>query len=258
MIGALSLFIEGEPSSPIALKPSAQRDNPDSLRLRIGRRELRAATPVTGNGSCSEWRPRRPDDGQNRRRAGGRPSVAMMESRGRGTLFHIGGVPIRIHFTWLFVAAYLSVVFAGQFHRLARGAEIEDVRVLLPPWVWGVLMTMTLFACVVLHELAHVAVARRGGARVRAITLMMLGGVSEIGEVDRPRLELRMAVAGPIVSLIVAAVFYGLFRVSRHGPPDLQFGLFYLAEINLIRVQIPNCMIRRPSAWPHAIESVSA
>lgn len=157
-----------------------------------------------------------------------------MSSRDSWTLFRLRGIPVRIHFTWIFVAAYLAILLTGQFKALARAADVESVDVLLPAWVWGVFLTLALFACVLLHELAHVAVARRGRARVRAITLMMLGGVSEIGDVDRPRLERAMAAAGPLASLALAAIFFVLYRVGRHGPPDLQFGLFYLTQVNLI------------------------
>jgi Zn-dependent protease/predicted transcriptional regulator len=160
--------------------------------------------------------------------------MVRMGARDAWTLFRVSGIPVRIHFTWIFVAAYLAFLFTREFSALARAAHIQDANVLLAPWVWGVLLTLALFACVLLHELAHIAVARRGGAQVRAVTLMMLGGVSEIGEVDRPRLERRMAAAGPASSLVLAALFYGLFRLSGHAPPDVQFGLFYLAQVNLI------------------------
>src|SRR5579859_1913535 len=129
-----------------------------------------------------------------------------MNTREAWTLFRVGGVPVRIHFTWLFVAAYMTILLAGQFSSLARAAGVHDPSRMLAPWAWGLLLTLALFACVLLHELAHVAVARRGGARIRAVTLMMLGGVSEIGDVERPRLERRMAAAGPLLSLALAAL----------------------------------------------------
>jgi Zn-dependent protease/CBS domain-containing protein len=157
-----------------------------------------------------------------------------MSARDSWTLFRVAEIPVRIHFSWIFVAIYLSILFASQFFALARAAEVPEVTLLLPPWLWGVLLTLALFACVLLHELAHVLVARRGGARVRSITLMMLGGVSEIGEVDQPRLELRMAAAGPLASLVLALLFYGLFRAAHGGPPDVRFGFYYLAQVNLV------------------------
>jgi Zn-dependent protease/CBS domain-containing protein len=157
-----------------------------------------------------------------------------MSSRDSWTLFRWRGVPVRIHFTWLFIAVYLVVLFTGQFKALARAAEVAETSMLLPPWAWGVLLTLALFACVLLHEMAHVAVARRGQARVRSITLMMLGGVSEVSEVERPQLEWRMAAAGPLASLVLAALFWVGFRLSHGAPPDVRFGLFYLAQVNLV------------------------
>jgi Zn-dependent protease/CBS domain-containing protein len=157
-----------------------------------------------------------------------------MSPRGAKTLFRVSGVPIRIDFTWIFAVAFFTYLFAGRFLQLARVAEVANKRMVLPPFVWGLLLTLGLFGSVLLHELAHVFVARRGGARVRSITLMMLGGISEIGEVERPILERRMAAAGPFLSLVLAALFYGIFRLSLRGPPDFTFGLFYLSQLNLV------------------------
>jgi Zn-dependent protease/CBS domain-containing protein len=95
-------------------------------------------------------------------------------------------------------------------------------------------MMLALFACVTLHELAHVWVARRAGAKVRAVTLMMLGGVSEVSGIERARDERAMALAGPLASVALALVCYGGFRLVGAGPPDLRFGLFHLAELNLV------------------------
>ena len=156
-----------------------------------------------------------------------------MFSSGTITLFRVGGVPVRIHFTWLFIAAWLFVMFTGQFFRLANAAEVADADLLLPPWAWGVIMTVSLFGCVLLHELAHVTIGRRVGARARGITLMMLGGVSEMSEVEDPRSERWMALAGPILSFALAGFFYLVFRLAGGGPADVRFGLYYLAQINV-------------------------
>ena len=156
-----------------------------------------------------------------------------MNPRNSITIGHVAGIPVRIHFTWLFAAIYLAVVFARQFAGLARAADVADAE-LLPPWAWGILLMLGLFAGVLLHEFGHVFVARRGGIKVRSVTLMMLGGVSEIGAVERPRLEWVMAAAGPAVSLLLALVLYLGYRAIGHASPDLKFGLFYLAQINLV------------------------
>lgn len=157
-----------------------------------------------------------------------------MGSRGAWTLGHVSGVPIRIHYTWLIVVAYLTLVISTQFQRLAAGIGIPSHELLIAPWLWGLLLTLAMFACVTLHELGHVFVAQAAGAKVRSVTLMMLGGVSAIDDVERPRRELAMAIAGPIVSLVIAGILYLVFRVSAGWPPDVRFGLYYLAEINLV------------------------
>lgn len=150
------------------------------------------------------------------------------------TIGRIAGIPVRIHISWLLAAIYLTALFAGQFAGMARAADVADARLLLPPWAWGSLLMLGLFACVLLHEFGHVLVARRGGVEVRSVTLMMLGGVSEIGDVERPRLELVMAAAGPLVSLALALAFFLGFRTVGRATPDLRFGLYYLAQINLV------------------------
>ena len=72
-------------------------------------------------------------------------------------------------------------------------------------------MAVLLFSSVLLHEFGHVLVALRQGAKVRSITLMMLGGISDIEEIpSKPGQEFRLAVMGPIVSLALAAIGFTL------------------------------------------------
>lgn len=155
-----------------------------------------------------------------------------MRARGSVTLFHVRRVPVRLHASWALAAVYLTFLFGMHFAMLARAAEVRDLAVALPPWVWGPLMTVALFACVLAHELAHVVVAQRFGSRVRSITLMMLGGASEIA-VPRPSVERWMSLAGPAASLFIALAFEILFRVGNGWSPDVRFSLFCLARINL-------------------------
>lgn len=156
-----------------------------------------------------------------------------MFSRGSVTLLRVRDVPIRVHWTLLIVLPYLAYVFATDLGAIGRAAGVAPDRLSMPPLLWGLLATVGLFASVTLHELAHTLVASRSGGHVRAVTLMMLGGVSELDRPPtRPRDEALMAAAGPATSLALAALLYGLERVSTGA--DLRVALFYLARLNLV------------------------
>lgn len=150
------------------------------------------------------------------------------------TLGRIRGIPIRAHFTLLIILPYLAVLMSARFAAVAEIAGIDPSRTVIPPVVWGVLLAVLLFACILAHELGHSMVATSAGGKVSGITLMLLGGVSEIQKLPKsPGVEAKVAIVGPLVSLAIALVGLGLHRVLD-GPPDLLFGLYYLGSINLV------------------------
>lgn len=150
------------------------------------------------------------------------------------TLGHVRGIPIRAHFSLLLIVPYLAWLMSAQFRLVAQQAGVSPSAMLLPPWAWGVLLAVGLFVCVLLHELGHAMVALAHGGRVSAITLMLLGGVSELASLPKtPRVEGTVAVAGPLVSFAIGIVALVVWRFVG-GPADLRFGLFYLGQINLV------------------------
>src|SRR6185295_6881681 len=79
---------------------------------------------------------------------------------------------------------------------------------------FGVLVTLLLFAAVVLHELAHAWQARRFGIPIRDITLWPIGGLMRMERAPATSMQdLRVAIVGPVASLAVAAVLAVLARV---------------------------------------------
>lgn len=121
------------------------------------------------------------------------------------------GIPLRLHFSWFLVLllfAYSLATFLGA----------------LRPWWpaterWGVALaaSVLLFASVVAHEMCHSLVALRYGIPVRSITLFMFGGAAHIArEAPRPGMELLIALAGPVCSVLLGLLFLGAgFLVER-------------------------------------------
>ncbi len=155
---------------------------------------------------------------------------------GRRTTFlvaHVRGIAIRIHFTFVLVLPFLAYSFGQRFEDAARFASTAPERLVGSPWLWGFAIAVALFASVLVHELAHSLYALGHGGKVRSITLHMVGGVSELTKA--PRSEVRMALAGPAVSLALGALFIGIAAfTTRTGLPNLSFAVFYLGQLNLV------------------------
>ncbi|HUJ60009.1 MAG TPA: site-2 protease family protein [Kofleriaceae bacterium] len=142
-----------------------------------------------------------------------------MFQRGSLTLFRVRGVPIRAHWSLLLIVPYLAYVLAAELHSPA----------------WGVVLALGLFASITLHELAHTFVALRFGGQVRGITLMILGGVSQMSRMPRrPLHEAVMAGVGPLTSLVIGVVLYLCARGAHAASPDVQMALYYLGVTNLV------------------------
>jgi Zn-dependent protease len=117
----------------------------------------------------------------------------------RGWSFPAGrlfGVDIRIHVTFLFL---LGFVWFSESLNMGVGGPGR-----------GLALVAIIFACVVAHELAHAVVAKRSGISVRSIILLPIGGVTLMEDPGAsrpdPARDIRVAVAGPLLNLIIAAV----------------------------------------------------
>jgi Zn-dependent protease/predicted transcriptional regulator len=143
----------------------------------------------------------------------------------------IMGIPIGLDYSWFLIVALLTWLlatsyFPGEFKHWTAAAY----------WVTGAATALLLFASVLVHELGHSVVALRFGIPVRSINLFIFGGVAEIGaEPPTARAELLIAVAGPVVSLALAALFWVTRPLVAASQPVL--GVFeYLAYINGVLV----------------------
>ncbi len=147
------------------------------------------------------------------------------------TLIEILGIKIKVNITWVFIAILLAWALAqGYFPAVHEGLSR------IAYWWMGAVAVVGLFLSILLHELAHSVVARAHGMEIKGITLWLLGGVAEMAdEPPNPAAEFYMAIAGPLVSLLLAAFFYFLSQaLGRADPTPLAAILRYLGTLNMI------------------------
>ena len=107
----------------------------------------------------------------------------------------VKGTVIRLHVTFLLFLLWIGVTHYAQG---GQRAALE-----------GVLFISLLFLCVLLHEFGHVFAARRYGVQTPDITLLPIGGVARLERIpEKPSEELVVALAGPAVNVVIAALLF--------------------------------------------------
>jgi Zn-dependent protease/CBS domain-containing protein len=133
--------------------------------------------------------------------------------------FHLGRIAgIRIGVNWSVLVIFVLIAwglaasrFPASYPQYRNGAYI----------VAAVLTAVVFFISLLAHEISHALVARRNGLHVQDITLWLFGGVARFsGEARNPGAELRIAGVGPLVSLLLGAVFLGVAALLRAGSYD--------------------------------------
>jgi Zn-dependent protease/CBS domain-containing protein len=146
-------------------------------------------------------------------------------------LFRVLGIQISLNYTWFIVFGLIawslaSGYFPYHYPGLNRSAH----------WTMGFLGAVFLFLSVLAHEVTHSYIAKREGIEVKEITLFFFGGVSQLAkEPEDPMKELKVAIGGPISSLVLAFLFWVLSKVSFQSSHLILYTglLSYLAFINL-------------------------
>jgi len=117
----------------------------------------------------------------------------------------ISGIEVRIHVTFLLFLAWIWF----SYYEIAGVSGATQ----------GVLFILALFTCVLLHEFGHAFAARAFGIQTPDITLLPIGGVARLNRIpDEPWQELVVAVAGPLVNVVIAAAL--VFAVHQAAPLD--------------------------------------
>ncbi len=143
------------------------------------------------------------------------------------TIANVRGIEIRLHVSWLLVLAILTYALATGFFPMRY--EFDTVT----NWALGAASALLLFVSVFLHELAHSVIAQKKGLPVRSITLFFFGGLANIeSDPEKPMVEFKISIGGPIASLGLGVLFYLLYIAD--------FGVYltplfdYLSKINFM------------------------
>ena len=108
------------------------------------------------------------------------------------------GIGIYLHWTFLLLLAGIFALY------LVGGQGVTAA-------LFGVAQLAAIFGCVVLHELGHALMARRFGVPTRHITLYPIGGIARLQRIpEEPMQEFWIAIAGPAVNVVIAALLYGV------------------------------------------------
>ena len=135
--------------------------------------------------------------------------------------------PIRIHYSWVLTVSVVSALFAVLYFRGLPGVSAAGAAAL------GVVTSVLLLASVLVHELAHAAAAARSGLKVSGITLRVFGGATELeGHPRGAATELRIALAGPFMTLVLFVLFLAAGQLLTAAPEPVRAVTNNLALIN--------------------------
>ena len=143
---------------------------------------------------------------------------------------HLAGIPIGIQPLWLVVVALITWSLGAVFYP----QEVPGLSA-VAAYGLGLLSALLFFVCILLHELGHALVARRHGVEIEEIDLWLLGGVARMGSYpETAGAELRFALAGPAVTMMIAAGF-GLLALAlpSTAPRALEAVVAYQLVVNV-------------------------
>jgi Zn-dependent protease len=119
-------------------------------------------------------------------------------------LARVFGIRIGVDVSWFFVLFLIIWSLSGWYGDLFPGNDTKAFSL-------AVISALLFFLTILLHELGHAVVAIRNGIPILGIDLWMFGGVAKLGrDSDSPGVEFRVAVAGPLVTLAIGAICFGI------------------------------------------------
>jgi Zn-dependent protease len=154
-------------------------------------------------------------------------------------LARVFGIRIGVDYSWFLVLFLIIWSLTGYYEDVAPGSNA---------FLLAVVSALLFFLSILLHELGHAWVALRNGIPIEGIDLWMFGGVAKLGkDADSPGVEFRIAAAGPLVTVVIAAVCFALGTAVSSGADALDSARFsndvtgattavlgYLTSINVL------------------------
>src|ERR687897_402161 len=132
------------------------------------------------------------------------------------------GIDVKVHWTFLLLLAFFG------FTAYQNSGSLLSALV-------TVVMIVALFVCVLLHEFGHSIVAQRLGIEIADITILPIGGLARLKSLpERPWDEVKIAVAGPLVNVVLAPIFFAvalLLGGTLTTPPDILGGVQSAAQV---------------------------
>jgi len=158
------------------------------------------------------------------------------------TLFHVRGIRIAVDWSW-FLVLFLVILWMSSFYGDLLGESGSSTT----PFLLAVLSAVGFFGSILLHELGHAFAALRNGIGITGIQLWIFGGMARMDrEAETPAAELKVALAGPFVTLAIvvvltvggiAAAGWSEFRdalETSSGASGVLALVAWLASINLL------------------------
>ena len=122
------------------------------------------------------------------------------------------GIPLEINISWFIILGLVIFTLAKGYFPI----QVPNLS-LTTYWAMGLVTAILLFICLLLHELSHSVVAKINKLPIAGITLFVFGGVAHmVKEPQTPKVEFKMAIAGPIMSILLSLIFWIASIVAMH------------------------------------------
>jgi Zn-dependent protease/CBS domain-containing protein len=137
-----------------------------------------------------------------------------------GTIY---GIPVLLHWSFLLIIPFFAWIIGSQIvltaelieHTFSITIDKTLITAGITPYILGAVVALGLFFGVFIHEMAHSVLAKGKGIKINSITLLIFGGISSMEEqTPDPRIELPMALVGPLTSLAVGIICLGIMYLG--------------------------------------------